>query len=189
MKTKLLTICLLLFTSQVFAESISKYKYTFEEDEFTGVVKQNLMVNYYAAPKSTAPSKLNLNEHGIKIHKTHESIMMFSVILMYWYTPKDKDISLTLMVTPYTKNWNTLNVGAGNADVLLDGKPSEIHKYKQANNVRDNGVQESFYFFYNGKENVKKFISSKIFKARVMPVVFSLDIQKMGLNRLKSFHD
>ena len=188
MKTKLLTICLLLITSQVFAESISKYKYTFEEDEFTGVVRQNLMVSYYTAPKSTAPSRLNLNEHGIKIHKTHESIMMFNVILSYILF-KDKDVALTLMVTPYTKNWNTLNVGAGNADVLLDGKLSEIHKYKQDNQVRDNGVHESFFFFYNGKENVKKFISSKIFKARIMPVVFSLDIQKMGLNRLKSFHD
>ena len=189
MKTKLLTICLLLVTSQVFAESISKYKYTFEEDEFTGVVKQNLMINYYAAPKSTAPNKLSLKEHGIKIHETIENIKMFSVILMHRYDPKEKDVNLTLMVTPTTENWNTLSIGAGSADVLLDGKLSKIHKYKQANNVRKVGVQESFYFIYNGKENVKKFISSKIFKARIMPVVFSLDIQKMGLNRLKSFHD
>ena len=116
MKTKLLTICLLLFSSQVFAKN---WEYKKDIDEFNGTITETISVSQYYPKKN--------NDLAIKLFKQKEEVEWFSAGVGSIKT-EDGYIEYFIAILTLSENWNI--IGAKSGEVLLDGERWNNHKYR-----------------------------------------------------------
>ena len=174
MKTKLLTICLLLFSSQVFAKN---WEYKKDIDEFSGKITETISVSQYYPKKN--------NDLAIKLFKQKEEVEYFGARIGSMKM-EDGYIEYFIGILTLSENWNTLGVKSG--EVLLDGKRWNNHKFlslpgevdSSSNKVK---VYESHYFLYSYKDFIK-ITKAKIFKARVGNLIYSIDFSKADFKKL-----
>ena len=174
MKIKLLTICLLLFTSQVFAKN---WEYKKNIDEFSGNITETISVYQYYPKKN--------NDLPIKIFKQKEEVEYFDVKIGF-FKMEDGSRDYFISIITLSENWNVLGVKLG--EVLLDGKKWNNHKFfslpgevdSSSNKVK---VYESHVFKYSYKDFIK-ITKAKIFKARVGNLIYSIDFSKADFKKL-----
>ena len=175
MKTKLLTICLLLFTTQVFA---SDFEYEKGVDEFDGSTKQILYKSqYYPKKNSKFPIQLFQSDNEVK-----EITAIFGVIKY-----EDDKPMYYLYIKTKSENWNILN--AKSAKVLLDGKRWNKHKVdipvgKVDTDISEVVVLEGHAFYYY-KKDFKKLFKAKTFKAKVGSLIYSIDLSKVDFTKFQ----
>ena len=175
MKTKLLTICLFLVTSQVFA---SDWEYGKEVDEFNGATTQILFKtqNY---PKKNSNSTIQLFKSDKEVK---EITVGFGVTLF-----EDRQTTYYLYIKTKSESWNIL--GAKEALVLLDGERWNKHEVSIPvgdidTDTSDFFISESHAIVYN-KKDFKKLLKAKTFKARVGSLIYSINLSKVDFRKLQ----
>lgn len=174
MKNKLLTICLLLFTSQVFA---SDFEYLREVDEFDGTIKQILHKSqHYPGKNPRLAIQLFQSDNEVNEITTSFGILKYE---------EDKPLYY-LFIQTKSADWNILN--AKSAKVLLDGKRWNKHEINipigRINTDISEVVVHEGHAFYYSKKDFKKLSQGKIFKAKVGSLIYSIDLSKVDFIKL-----
>lgn len=177
MKTKLLLICLVLFTSQVFCRD---FEYEKEIDEFEGSVTQTLSKSQYY-PKTNA-------RFPIQLFRSKNEVSEITVRFVFSMNAEESTQFHYLSIITKSQSWNIL--AAESAQVLLDGERWNKHRFVKflgevsSAPFEDVYAHEGHSLYYN-KSDFEKIIRANTLKVRVDSLIYSIDLSRVDFTKLE----